>query len=89
MRESLSFLLRIRAQLDGCSTMLKHWSSNKFGKWRKQLERNQKQLEKLYQDPRGEKVWMEIRALEKEIERLNQPKEAYWKQRSRSDWLGE
>lgn len=70
-----------------CARALPTWSSLKFGHIPKKVNTIQGRLEKLYNEPRTGGSMSQIREAEKELDKVLNWEEEYWRQRSRAEWL--
>jgi hypothetical protein len=72
-------------KLARCQTRLSSWSSRKFRRVDKELEKKTKTLEVLQRNE-NEGNWEEIRRLKGEIESILEHEDIKWKQRAKQNW---
>ncbi|KAK2651388.1 hypothetical protein Ddye_011244 [Dipteronia dyeriana] len=80
-------IMDLKTKLSKCASKLTHWSKIRFGKLRKQIEVNNREIESLSKICGDRGVMQKIKSLEKKVEGLFESDEIYWKQRSRAEWL--
>ncbi|KAK2654534.1 hypothetical protein Ddye_014390 [Dipteronia dyeriana] len=79
----------LRGKLVWCATKLEDWSKLKFGFLWQKINKKQKELESLFESSHEQGSKEKNCSVEKELERLLDRQELYWKQRSMVDWLME
>ncbi|XP_021748400.1 uncharacterized protein LOC110714214 [Chenopodium quinoa] len=69
------------------SINLSTWSRNKFGDFIKEMKDCKGRMESLMGETQTEEIIAQIRDLDDKMDELEKREEAYWRQRSRQEWL--
>ncbi|KAL2928606.1 26S proteasome regulatory subunit 6A-like protein B [Bienertia sinuspersici] len=75
------------AKLSRIVVSLTTWSKATFGGFTKEIRECKKAMLKLMEEPQTEEVIGQVRALDNWMDEVKGREEAYWKQRSRQEWL--
>lgn len=69
------------------SHKLQSWSRDRFGNFQKELKDCANQMKVFMEEPQTDDVIAKMKSIDIRMDELEEREEAYWRQRSRQDWL--